>query len=179
MLRLFSIPLIFMLLIVSSCSVNKYIAKPKHISTFVNGMYFKGIKFRGKNFTRYFEGEIIALEDEGIYILTFGKEDELIFLNKDEIKKGRIYVALSSDKPESFSAWALINVLPVAHGWFGIFTLPITAAASGSIITDAKKRGYRMRYPKEIDWNDLSKFARFPQGMPPNVKLEEIKRVIQ
>jgi hypothetical protein len=36
-----------------------------------------------------------------------------------------------------------------------------------------------MRYPKEIDWNDLSKFARFPQGMPPNVKLEEIKRVIQ
>lgn len=166
-----------MLTTVSSCSVNKFVSTPKEISTFVNGMYFKGEKTKGNTLNRFFSGEIISVEEDGMHLLTFGKVDTLIYLSKNKIKKGKISIALSSDSPEKYAAWGIINFLPFAHGVFGVITLPITAITTSAIISDATRGGYRIGYPKEIAWEDMHKFARFPQGIPPNVDLRTIKRL--
>lgn len=172
------IVIVVSILITSSCSVNKYVSTPKEISTFVNGMYFKGEKKKGNSLDRFFKGEIIAVEENGLHLLTFGKIDTVIYLPKNDVKRGKISIALSSDKPGKYGAWGLINFLPFAHGVFGVFSLPITAITTGTIISDAARGGYRIRYPKEIAWEDMHKFARFPQGIPSNIDLRDIKRIL-
>jgi hypothetical protein len=51
----------------------------------------------------------------------------------------------------------------ISHGLFAIFTFPINLIYSFSLID----RGTKFTYsPKEIRQETLSKFARFPQGLP-------------
>jgi hypothetical protein len=40
---------------------------------------------------------------------------------------------------------------------------------------DAAKGVYRVNYPKNVNWEDMSKFARFPQGIPDAVDVKSIK----
>jgi hypothetical protein len=126
---------------------------------------------------RFVNGEIIAVEKAGMYILTQGKEDSLRYVEKLALKHARISIALMVDDPERIKRRSyLMGLIHFIHGWWNIFTFPLTGAPRQAIVGGAIKKGYFIKYPEAINWEELSKFARFPQGMPPNMDLKDIQR---
>ena len=65
------------------------------------------------------------------------------------------------------------SLLVFIHGWFSLITYPINLA--GSIAVTASSNGTFKYNDKEISLGQLKMFARFPQGIPHNIKLEIIQ----
>lgn len=159
-------------LFLGSCSSPSYLAKPKDFKYRVKGLF---IKIQSKENKRvYATGEIIEVLPNTIKILPLKKP--LITIRKDEISKAEIIVALTSDHPKEISAWAaLINLAAAGHGIYALASVPINAIASISISENAAHSTYRVKYPGVIAWEEINKFARFPQGIPPKVNEDLIR----
>ncbi|MBK8669150.1 MAG: hypothetical protein IPN89_06660 [Saprospiraceae bacterium] len=100
----------------------------------------------------------------------------ILTVKKDSIRSAEIIVSLTSDHPDNISNWAsLINFTTLGHGFWGIITLPMNLAITIPIAKDASKGTYRVKYPVGVDWVNMSKFARFPQGIPRNINPIDIK----
>lgn len=64
-------------------------------------------------------------------------------------------------------------LLPFIHGAISIFTLPIHLIVT---ITATATGENAFKYSdKNMTYDKLRMFARFPQGIPPNIKLANIK----
>lgn len=120
-------------------------------------------------------GEIIEVTSETITILPY-QEHTLMTVLKTDIKRADIIIATTSDNPKRISAWAgLINLAPLGHGFFLIVSVPINLVTTIAISNDAAKGTYRMKYPKNVPWEQMYKFARFPQGIPEHIDKTQIK----
>jgi len=117
-------------------------------------------------------GEIIAVNANAITVLPFDKKDNITSVAREHIQSITIFVSLTVNEPKKINTWAsLVNLSSIGHGIFGLITLPVNIAATASI-TNSK---YSMKYPDNISWDMLSKFARFPQGIPKQIKLNSIR----
>jgi hypothetical protein len=154
----------------SCISVRDQIPTPNALKSYTYGMY---ISTENKTITvknRYVKGEIIAVEEDGMRILTTKEEEPLIFVDRQALKNARISIALLVNDPERIKGRShLMGLIHFIHGWWNVITFPLTGAPRQAIVRGAIRKGYFIKYPEDITWNDLSKFARFPQGMPPNV----------
>jgi len=156
------ISILFLGLFLASCSSPKYVSKPKDFGNRVKGLF---IKITTKENRSVIPGEIIEVLPNEIKILPIDRP--LISIRKERILKAEILVALTSDNPEGISAWAaLVNLTAIGHGLYAFISVPINAIATASISHDAVKSTYRVKYPDAIDWEEINKFARFPQGIP-------------
>jgi hypothetical protein len=172
------IPLLFSSF--SCISVRDGIPTPTEFKSYTYGMYIKTENRTRRVKGRYVDGEIIAVEKGRMYILTNKNVEPLRFVDRITLQEAHISIALQVNDPERIKKKnQLIGLIHLVHGWWNIFTFPLTGVPRQAIVGRAVRKAYYVKYPEDITWNDLSKFARFPQGMPPNVKLEEIKRVIQ
>ena len=54
-------------------------------------------------------------------------------------------------------------------------SLPINLMITIPIGISAAHDTYKMNYPKNVSWNQMSKFARFPQGIPDHIDLDQIE----
>jgi hypothetical protein len=106
------------------------------------------------------DGELIAILPDSIIILS---GIEVITIPKDRIISAKITAYYSN--AAALGVWGTIGILSTpAQGYFGIITMPlwlISAIASGSSQSFAPQK----KFPKQ-NWNELFKFARFPQGLP-------------
>lgn len=66
-------------------------------------------------------------------------------------------------------------ITSIGHGFWGVITLPINISTAASMNSSSNSSAYRMKYPDNISWNEMSKFARFPQGIPENIDLNLIE----
>ncbi len=102
--------------------------------------------------------------------------EKILSIPKKEIKSGDVVVSLTSDNPKKVGTRAAISTLAIAgHGLWMIFSFPINLTASVATAQSAAKGTYRVKYPKNIDWMEISKFARFPQGIPDDVDVSLIR----
>lgn len=105
-------------------------------------------------------GELIALDSNKIYIM----KDSLLSIPKNEIISVKLEIRA---RHTAYGAWATFGTLStISNGYFLIFTFPLwlmtdIAALSG----EAKSDNYVMENPDENYWKEISKFARFPQGL--------------
>ena len=105
-----------------------------------------------------------------------GQNEEIRTVYRNQIKKANIIISGTSDKPKEISSWAAaINLGSIGHGYFAFISLPINIAIGASIGNSAAHGTYRMNYPKNILWENIYKFARFPQGIPDNIDERDIK----
>jgi len=165
-----------MFIFLGSCTVPRDIPTPDTFHTTVKGskIYLYPKASQGKKAV----GEIIAIQDSLIYVL----ESEIKLVNNNYVlvhqtkivdlrivKEG--YIVLSRLATSEFKNADWIGALVLTHGWFS----PITMLFNWGSIRSVKKATYRMRIGKDIYWNDVHKFARFPQGLPPDLKLGDIR----
>jgi len=162
---------ICVLFLFTACKTPTYLSSPKDFKDQVTGLHF-ACKLDGKT---EILGEIIEVDSSTIKLLPVNG-DGLMTISKDEIEKGDVIVALSSDDPKKIKSWStIVSLLPIGHGYFAVFTLPITLAATIPMSYDAAKGVYRVNYPDNVYWKDLSKFARFPQGIPESIDPKTIR----
>ena len=164
---IFLIPFIF----IFSCVTPTYLTAPKDFKTHVKGLYFEYKSKDGKIL-----GEIIAVTPDAIILMMQDQNSKLVRIPANKIKKADVIISGTSDNPEKLLNLAGINCLSSAgHGFWGFFTLPFNLAVGGGTAQDAYSGSYRMKYPDDVQWNQLSKFARFPQGIPPEFKFNSLK----
>lgn len=164
--------LILLTLIFTGCKSPQYLTTPQDFNYNVKGLYFE-CEISGYKSVL---GEIIEVSPEYIKILPFESESSLLKIEKDRVVKGDILVALTSNNPKKIQTWsALVNFAPLGHGYFAVFTVPINLAATIPMSHTASKGAYRINYPDGIQWIELAKFARFPQGIPNHIKEKDIQ----
>jgi hypothetical protein len=115
------------------------------------------------------EGEFIALEKYQIYLLTGYGLETISTINVQ-------HVTLAVYKEERIArTWTLLGFLSTAsHGYYAAASAPLwlligiynASAESTSGITDSDV----------VDWDEIQKYARFPQGIPQGVDLRQLKR---
>jgi hypothetical protein len=160
-------------LLLSSCYPKTYLPKPKEYLSDVKGSYITVVMKSRSHITH--EGEIIAVDKEHLILLSVSRWDTTTVIHKEEVQSAQILLARTSDDPEKIGTWAgLMNLMTLAHGYFMVFTVPMNIIASIATATGASNSNYRIHYPDEIKWDDISKFARFPQGMPKGVEVKDL-----
>lgn len=118
------------------------------------------------------EGEFIAVDNDTVYVLV---GDKLDASKAADIRVARII--LFNNDAAGYGVWTILTSLgTISNGGFMIFTLPMTLV-TGILTTVAEsKRVNFFEYP-EHDWGALSKYARFPQGIPPGVNVDDLKPI--
>lgn len=161
------------ILLILSCSSPKHLPKPKDFKYHVKGLHMELVTNNDVTIL----GEIIEAKSDSVKILPLQiNKRSITTISKNDIKKADVIISLTSDDPKKISTWGgLLNITSIGHGFFGLFTLPINLLATSSMSNSAAKGNYRMKYPNDVSWEMLKKFARFPQGIPSHIKLEDIQ----
>ncbi len=116
------------------------------------------------------EGELIAISADSVYVLD---GDTLKTFVLKDIQRARVIAF--NNQSSSYTLWtSLLAVGTLANGAFASFTLPLTLAVGiPTTIAEAKRQNF-FEYPLH-DWNQLGKFARFPQGLPQGLNTNDLK----
>jgi len=115
-------------------------------------------------------GELLSVSDNDIVLLTSGG---LFRYEQHSIDRAR--VVIYNTETAKFGLWtALSSLATVTNGYFLLITAPVNFI-TGAVVTgtEAKRENY-VDYPK-VGWPVVRKFARFPQGMPPELQARDLK----
>ncbi|MDX1409838.1 MAG: hypothetical protein R3330_16930 [Saprospiraceae bacterium] len=164
-------------LLVVGCSASRHLPTPQTFRQHVKGLYFVVTDpplHQHGNKTRYLQGEMIAITADTLYLLE-PDSAHVYPLARAFVNTGSVHVALSTEHPESLG-WisVLANLSVIGHGYYLAFTLPLNAIATG-VVGANMNEPYQVLYPAMIEWEQLRKFARFPQGIPAGISLDEIQ----
>ncbi|MCX6148058.1 MAG: hypothetical protein NTW25_12555 [Candidatus Kapabacteria bacterium] len=119
-------------------------------------------------------GELIAADNSQIYVLIETQNDKIISkktikLEYSELEDFSFYYA----KPENYYSRIALSLVSVLHGFWLVITLPLNLIVRNSVAIGSKN-SFKY-YGTEVNSKQLSQFARFPQGIPENIKFENIK----
>ena len=116
------------------------------------------------------EGEFIAVSNDTVYVMV---GDEIDPRNVADIRTARII--LFNTETAAYGVWtALTSLGTISNGGFLIFTLPMTILTGVATTIGESKRINFFEYPTH-DWKMLSRYARFPQGVPTGVNLYDLE----
>ncbi|HWO21977.1 MAG TPA: hypothetical protein VNO30_24615 [Kofleriaceae bacterium] len=116
------------------------------------------------------QGELIAIGPDGVWVLVGGSLVHTPLERASGIEVHPYDVSIAG-----VAGWGLLGTLStITHGFFLVFTAPIwtlTAVLTGA----SHSRTALEEYDSHRDnWQDLAKWARFPQGLPAGVTATEL-----
>jgi hypothetical protein len=157
------------------CSTYKKIPSPRDFPVSVKGLYCKVVH----NKREIAQGEIIVVDTNRIVLLGDSAktgESRIISINKSEVDTMKVYIASTTNNPGAVIAWAtFMPLLSISHGMYAVFSFPVNLVFSSMTIAYTTAKYYGFIYPRDISWDELKKFARFPQGWPEGLSPGEIK----
>lgn len=120
-------------------------------------------------------GELMAIQSDVVYLLT---DSALIAVNRIMINSAVLYpfkpqtavtpiIAMVSSLPSVFGA--------IAKDEGAFLFLGVPVIVTGAVMSAIEDGGSKMRYPANYQLNDLTKFARFPQGLPSVLDPEKLR----
>jgi hypothetical protein len=123
-------------------------------------------------------GELIAVELSKVWVLTEAGIPTAVEM--DAVWKAEIVVYKNNSG--SLTVWSVLGTLSSAsHGWLAIISGPLWFLAGVSATSSESYDGW-LRLPRaettvilKSDWLEVGKFARFPQGLPKDVDLSQLK----
>jgi hypothetical protein len=122
-----------------------------------------------------FKGELIAVDDKKIVVRTLGKNETVRPFALKDILSYKVYYAKNDH--EDYNAWGtLMTVSTISHGWFVILTLPINGIVFAFVNSNYKREFNYSK--KELPIQELYKFARYPQGLPPHINLNNLNEIM-
>ena len=115
------------------------------------------------------QGELIAVTADSVWVITW--QGGFVLATAD-VKAGTLTAYRSNWGP--LAAWAAVGTLSTAsHGGFLIFTAPLWIIA-GSVAASKQSRA-PVHKVASWGWADLRTYARFPAGMPEDVKITDLR----
>jgi hypothetical protein len=122
-------------------------------------------------------GELIAVHDDSIFVLDDGLR---------AAQRVNVYtVILTTFFPQNSttSAWGVLGSLSsLSHGVGAVISLPLwiifSSASSSSVSREPQEiytRGGDTTSRYGVTWEDLAKFARFPQGIPESLDRTQLE----
>lgn len=116
------------------------------------------------------QGEFIAISSDSVFIMP---DKKVQVLPKADIDRARII--FFNNESDAYSLWAFLSsVATISNGYYLVLTLPINIITGISTASAEAKRINYYDYPS-LTWEELNKYARFPQGIPEQVDINEIK----
>lgn len=152
-------------IIAGSCSSPRFLPYSGNIDVCQYGSY---IKINHKN-TAIIKGELIAIDSNKIVVLTeidANHTKKYVSVPINEIQRFNLQYA----KPKHYG-WTIpvFTLATFSHGYFLIFTAPVNLIVTISVNIGAENAFiYR---DKELPYEKLNMFARFPQGIPPGIDM--------
>lgn len=162
------------LMIVSGCQDQMipaaYLPKTSEVRSDAYGKWIKVSSYTDSltNLPVELSGELIAIESDTIFVLT---EVDLITIERNHISAGAIYLFKSRKEPK----FGLIGLIPTMIGivstgdYAGAFFMLGMPLILTSFLQAVIKGNGILNYPDKATMDDLVKFARYPQGMPPDI----------
>lgn len=157
--------ILFIFVSLLSCTTAKFIPKNNDVHQTTFGSYIDIRTIENKKI----RGEIIAVDEDQITVLDM--KFEIVEVNKSKIKKYQIIVL---ENNRYILPSVLLQALTLSHGFFSLLTFPITGV-NILIINITAINAFKFN-SKEIPYENLFLFARFPQGIPEEIELDQIKR---
>jgi hypothetical protein len=115
-------------------------------------------------------GELIGLTEESVYIMT---GDGLQVIPRAEVVSARL-IMYNTDAWE-YSLWTTAGSLAtLSNGFFLAFTFPMWLVTGIPVATGEANRHNYIDYPA-AGWDELNKFARFPQGIPKGIDISSLR----
>jgi hypothetical protein len=154
-----------LMIIFSSCSTPKYLPKSSEIDVNEYGSYIQIIRKTGPNIS----GEFIMIDSNEIIVLSEYKKN-CMKVSLYDVKRFKLRYA----KPAHYGgAIPTFIIYPFIHGFYSILTIPLHLLVTISVTASGENA---FQYSdKNMTYDKLRMFARFPQGLPPNIDLAEIK----
>jgi hypothetical protein len=152
-------------IIISSCTSPRYLPSSDKIDVNQNGSYIKVIR----KTTASIDGELIAIDSNKIIVLS-ETANKCITVPTNEVKRFTLRYA----KPKHYG-WTIpvYKLATIGHGIFSIITAPVNLIVTISV-TASGENAFKYN-DKNMTYDKLKMFARFPQGIPPNIDLASIK----
>jgi small nuclear ribonucleoprotein (snRNP)-like protein len=153
-------------MILSSCNSVSYLPKVEEIDV---NRYGSEINVKLK-VGRPVKGELIAIDETKLIVLTRSKDQVApAFVPVQQIKSFRLTYAQSKDYGWSVPVFAGVTAI---HGFWLIASLPVNLAVTLTV-TALGETAYTYN-SKKMPYGKLNMFARFPQGIPPDVSLSAL-----
>lgn len=112
-------------------------------------------------------GELIATAPD-VYILARFRNHPPALVSRPRAAIAQLDVYPYVDGNADLESWGVVGTLStIANGYFLVFTAPAWIATTVLGAT-FEGRSAHVRYPDK-PWDELTKWARFPQGMPPGM----------
>jgi hypothetical protein len=137
---------------------------------YVESPYGARVNLHMKVGKKNLKGELISIDTEHVVVL---EEDskKCYKLKTHEIKSIKLKYADNKHFYWYFSA--VVAVLPFINGKYSLISVPVHVATTTAVAYSADKEF--TNYYKAINVNEISKFARFPQGLPEGLSIASIK----
>jgi hypothetical protein len=128
------------------------------------GSYIKITQKKASNI----DGEFIAIDSNRIVVLQ-EETKKCVLVPISDIKHFKLRYA----KPKHYGlAIPASLALPFMHGLYSILTIPIHLLVTISVSASGERA---FKYSdKNMTYEKLKMFARYPQGLPPNIALDSI-----
>jgi len=164
---------LLLLAILPACMPPKHLPTPGGLKYFTKGCYIKATYLNEEGRREHLKGEIIAVENEKLYLLekTNNTAPTVVAYSQEKFLQTDVFVSTIVEDPTILSIWGgLLPLTSISHGFFGVLSLPVLLTTSFS-----GKGTYRVGFPRGANWEEIRKFARFPQGLPANIDLISIQ----
>ncbi len=155
----------FLAFIISSCTSPRYLPSSDKIDVNQYGSYMNIIRKTTANI----DGELIAIDSNKIIVLT-ESENKCISVPITDVERFKLRYA----KPKHYG-WTIpvYTLATIGHGSLLIFTAPINLIVTISVTASGESA---FKYSdKNMTYDKLKMFARFPQGIPTNIDIASIK----
>jgi hypothetical protein len=150
---------------ISSCTSPRYLPSSDKIDVNEYGSYIKIIHKTASNI----DGELIAIDSNKIVVLT-EETKKCVTVPITDVQSFKLRYA----KPKHYG-WTIpvYTLATIGHGLFLIFTAPINLIVTISVTASGE---IAFKYSdKNMTYDKLKMFARFPQGIPTNIDIASIK----
>jgi len=155
-----------------------YLPRPREVKTEFTGSWVS-INYHSaqdSNYPKKVSGELIALQTDSIYVLN---ELQLFAFDMNSIDTAMLYIF--KNQTGNYVLTTVILLVPniiaaVVNSMPEFMVLVVPWAVTGTITSIIEGSGHtdRLMYPKRNSLKDFRKFARFPMGIPPDVKRKEL-----
>ncbi len=117
-------------------------------------------------------GELISVTREYMHILRVGQPGAaLVYLRTADVARAQVY---QYESEGGLGAMGLLGTLStISHGFFLILTAPVWLITT-AVAVGAESSHIEMDYPEDESLEELSHWARFPQGIPASVDEEAL-----
>jgi hypothetical protein len=153
-------------IIICSCTSPRYLPSSDKIDVDPYGSYIKIVRKTASNIT----GELIAIDSTNIVVLS-ESESKCATIPITDVMRFKLYYA----KPKHYG-WTIpvYTLATISHGILLIITAPLNLLVTISVTVSGERTFiYNNR---NMTYDKIRMFARYPQGIPPGITMTSIKK---